>query len=74
MTATLLIAFLFEPSSRLRDGLAGALNHDVVFRGGIRYVRVLVSPFAEPARTIGLIAYELQHVVEIERCSYRAIG
>jgi hypothetical protein len=61
------VVVYIEPYARLSYGLAGAVNHDVVNRGGVRYVRVLVSPLDGAVRTIGLIAHELQHVVEIAR-------
>lgn len=59
------VVVYIEPYTRLSTGLAGAVNFDVVTRGGVRYVRVLVSPLGARERRMGIIAHELQHIVEI---------
>jgi hypothetical protein len=52
---------------RLRAGLGGATNHTITTRGQVRYLRVLIDLQRSRERLIGLIAHELQHVLEIAR-------
>ena len=48
-----------------RQNLGGYLAHQVVARGGYRYLHVAVETKGSDGRLIPLLAHELQHAVEV---------
>jgi len=48
-----------------RESLGGYLAHDVVVRGGYRYLRIAVDTTGSQDRLVALLAHELQHATEI---------
>jgi hypothetical protein len=49
------------------QGLRGFLVHRIIETGGHRYLRIGVDGRGAKARTIALIAHELQHALEVAR-------
>ena len=50
-----------------RQGLGGYLAHQIVARGGSRYLHVAVETKGAQDRLLSLLAHELQHAVEVAR-------
>jgi hypothetical protein len=50
-----------------RQGLGGYLAHQIVARGGHRYLHVAVETKGAQDRLVALLAHELQHAVEVAR-------
>jgi len=48
-----------------RDHLGAYTVHDVMVRGDYRYVRIVIARQAGDVLTLGVIAHELQHAIEI---------
>jgi hypothetical protein len=48
-----------------RQNLGGYLAHQVVARGGYRYLRVAVEMQGAEGRLVPLLAHELQHAIEV---------
>ena len=48
-----------------RPNLGGYLSHQVVARGGYRYLRIAVETQGSDGRLVPLLAHELQHAVEV---------
>jgi hypothetical protein len=53
-----------EPKTT-RQNLGGYLAHQVVARGGYRYLHVAVETNGSEGRLVPLLAHELQHAVEV---------
>ena len=49
----------------LRRALGGYLAHNVVARGGYRYLHIAVETQGAERRLVSLLAHELQHAVEV---------
>ena len=61
-----IVHVIHAPIGRDRDlSLAAYTLNSVIVRGGYRYVRVVIGRKAGDAYTIGTIAHELQHAIEI---------
>jgi hypothetical protein len=55
-----------EPKTT-RQNLGGYLAHEVVTRGGYRYLRIAIDTKGSEGRLVPLLAHELQHAVEVAR-------
>jgi hypothetical protein len=55
-----------EPKTT-RQNLGGYLAHEVVARGGYRYLRIAIDTKGSEGRLVPLLAHELQHAVEVAR-------
>jgi len=53
-----------EPKTT-RQSLGGYLGHQIVARGGYRYLRIAVETTGAEGRLVPLLAHELQHAVEV---------
>src|SRR5262245_54516975 len=45
--------------------LGGYMVHDIISRGGYRYIRVAVDVVGSVDRLVAVLGHELQHVIEI---------
>jgi hypothetical protein len=50
-----------------RQNLGGYLAHEVVARGGYRYLHIAVETKGSEGRLVPLLAHELQHAVEVAK-------
>jgi hypothetical protein len=48
-----------------RQSLGGYLAHQIVSRGGYRYLRIAVDTTGAEGRLVPLLAHELQHAIEV---------
>lgn len=59
------VVVYIESNLQIRSGFNGYLVDRVIVAGGYRYLRVVVNPELSQHQLIGVIAHELQHVMEV---------
>ena len=58
---------VYLESKTTRQNLGGYLSHEVVVRGGYRYLRIAIDTNGSEGRLVPLLAHELQHAIEVAR-------
>ena len=58
---------VYVDPKQTRQALGGYLAHNIVSRGGYRYLHIAVDTHGSDRRLVPLLAHELQHAVEVSQ-------